>query len=68
MNTRPQLIEIEELVLSGNPRLASIEAAVFRALRDAGLTDATMKQNAVWRVAGEMARSVVARTRSAEGS
>jgi hypothetical protein len=47
MKARPQVIDIEELVLTGNPGPAAIESAVLRALRETGGADALSGGDAV---------------------
>jgi len=56
MNTRPHVIEIEELVLTGNPGPRTIESAVLRALREAGVADALSRPDAHFAVASEVTR------------
>ena len=57
MNTRPHVIEIEELVLTGNPGAAAIESAVLRALRQTGGADALDGADAHAAVASEVTRA-----------
>ena len=48
----PHVIEIEELVLTGNPARSAIEAAVVRALHAGGLANAAVEPKADARAAG----------------
>jgi len=57
MTAPPHVIEIEELVLSGNPGPAAIESAVRRALRETGGADALSGADAHVAVASEVTRA-----------
>ena len=54
------IIEIDELVLTGNPEQRAIEVAVSRALRLAAFRDAFRGDQAVARTARETASAVTA--------
>jgi len=58
MNTRPHVIEIEELVLTGNPRPPVIKSAVLRALRARGGAVDIVDPKAETAIAREVTRSV----------
>ncbi|MBZ5684092.1 MAG: hypothetical protein LAP86_03585 [Acidobacteriia bacterium] len=57
MKTRPQVIEIEELALTGNPQAAAIESAVLRALKEAGVGNAPAGADIHVPVAREVTRA-----------
>ncbi len=57
MNTRPHVIEIEELVLTGNPGPRTIESAVLRALKEAGVAHTLGGPDAHVPVAREVAQA-----------
>jgi hypothetical protein len=68
MNKRPHLIEIEELVLTGNPGAAAIESAVLRALRARGGAGDIVEPNVDAWTGREVAHSVVQRVYGKEDS
>jgi hypothetical protein len=57
MNTRPHVIEIDKLVLTGSPEPAAIESAVLRALGEPGVADALSQADAHVAVASEVTRA-----------
>jgi hypothetical protein len=59
MNPRPLVIEIEELLLTGNPELAAIESAVLRSLGARGIVGDIVEPKAEIAIAREVTRSVV---------
>jgi hypothetical protein len=56
MKARAHVIEMEELVLTGNPEQRTIESAVLRALREAGVADTLSGVDAHVAVASEVTR------------